>query len=233
MNKVSIVIPVLNGRDYLRHALESVAAQDYGNIETVVCCSLDSTEDIGDIVSDFDVKVIPGGHGGTANWQAALNAASGDYVKLLCHDDEITPDCISRQVATLDSDPDLSLVFSSRLHINSYGEEIGVDRLQDTDRRVPGPFMIKFLLEHGNLIGESACALFRRHSITFPTNMNWLLDMYMWISALKVGDCFYQHEFLAKIRKHPAQDSYRCLADPDWEIKEQSDKKHLLALISA
>lgn len=227
MKKVSVVIPVYNGRNYLRYALESVAAQDYPNIETIVCNSLDSTEDISDIVSEFDATLIQGGHGARDNWQAALDAATGDYVKLLCHDDEITFDCISSQVSLLDADERLSLVFCSRMGINEKGESMGVAILQQEARRIRGRDMICLLFKAGNIIGESATTLTRNVHTQIPKDMNWLFDMYLYIDSLLKGDCYYQPEIMAIIRKHDAQDTHRCLADKDWSAKETADKEML------
>jgi len=228
MKTVSVVIPVYNGRNYLRAALNSISASR--PVEIVVCNNIDSTEDVFDIASEYGAKLIIGGPGVVANWQAALDAATGDYVKLLCHDDILLPGCIDSQAQALDENESVSLVFSSRQIIDSYGDITGAMILQNNGRIVAGEQMIKLLLGYGNLIGESACAMFRRNGVRFPQAMNWLLDMYMWVALLKCGDCLYQPEPMAAIRQHSQQDTLRCLADPEWEAKELADKAELFKL---
>ena len=100
---VSIVIPVYNGENYLKEAIDSALAQTYKNIEVIVVNdgSKDKTEDVaksyGDSIRYFSKK-----NGGTST---ALNLGiknmKGDYFSWLSHDDQYYPDKIKRQVEEL------------------------------------------------------------------------------------------------------------------------------------
>lgn len=103
--KVSIIIPVYNGADFIREAIESALAQVYRNIEILVVNdgSNDSgateraVKAYGDRVKYFKKK-----NGGVA---AALNFAitkmTGDYFSWLSHDDLYYPDKIASQIHAL------------------------------------------------------------------------------------------------------------------------------------
>ena len=100
---VSIVIPVYNGSNYIREAIDSALSQTYKNIEIIVVNdgSKDNTEEI---VKSYGDKVIYfyKENGGTST---ALNLAiknmKGDYFSWLSHDDMYYPDKIKRQIEEL------------------------------------------------------------------------------------------------------------------------------------
>lgn len=225
MKKVSIVIPVYNGRDFLQEALNSIYAQTYLNIEIVVSSNVSSDEPIEDICNDPRVKLVYGGPSSAENWQNALDHAAGDYIKLLCHDDTITPDCIAKQVEILENNPAISLVTCKRTFIDADGVIISkqVDPLEDIVFESMDAF--SQLVEYGNYIGETACVLSRNIGFKFPQGLNWLGDQYWWAFMLKQGDLYYQADYLAYIRKHPKQDTHRCVKDPLYNEKEAHDKE--------
>ena len=73
------------------------------------------------------------------NWTRAVNAARGEYVKLVCADDEVLPGAISAQVAALDAHPSAVLAAGRRRVINASGrvlmESRGLERMSGL---VPG-----------------------------------------------------------------------------------------------
>ena len=100
---VSIVIPVYNGSNYMREAIDSALAQTYPNIEILVVNdgSIDDTREIalsyGDRIRYFEKE-----NGGVST---ALNLGirnmRGDYFSWLSHDDVYYPDKIGKQVEAL------------------------------------------------------------------------------------------------------------------------------------
>lgn len=99
---VSIVVPVYNGSNYLRDAIESALGQTYCPLEIVVVN--DGSNDGGktdEIARSFlpRIRYVTKDHGGVGS---ALNRgiaeATGAYVSWLSHDDTLRPDKLSRQV---------------------------------------------------------------------------------------------------------------------------------------
>lgn len=103
--KVSIVIPVYNGADYLREAIDSALAQTYSNIEIVVIndgsCDEGATERIALSYGD-KIRYFSKENGGVAS---ALNRAiiemTGEYFSWLSHDDLYYPNKIATQIQAL------------------------------------------------------------------------------------------------------------------------------------
>lgn len=100
---VSIIIPVYNGANYMREAIDSALKQTYKNIEIIVVNdgSTDNTEEIAKSYGD-KIKYFSKENGGTTT---ALNVGiknmKGDYFSWLSHDDLYYPNKIELQVEEL------------------------------------------------------------------------------------------------------------------------------------
>ena len=89
---VSIVIPVYNGSNFMREAIDSALAQTYPNIEILVVNdgSTDNTREIalsyGDKIRYFEKE-----NGGVATaLNLAIHEMKGEYFSWLSHDDWYT-----------------------------------------------------------------------------------------------------------------------------------------------
>lgn len=91
--KVSIGMPVYNGKAYIREALDSLLAQSYSDIELVISdnASTDGTEDICLEYAKSDSRISyirqPYNIGGAANFNYVLNSAVGEYFMWAACDD--------------------------------------------------------------------------------------------------------------------------------------------------
>ena len=103
--KVSIVIPVFNGADYLREAIESALAQTYPNVEIIVVN--DGSQDGGAterIAMSYEgsIRYFVKTNGGVASaLNHAINEMTGEYLSWLSHDDLYSPKKISIQMNVL------------------------------------------------------------------------------------------------------------------------------------
>jgi len=103
----SIALPVRNGASFLREALDSALAQTYAPMEIVISDNA-STDDTPLICAEF-AKRIPSIRYSRSdeplaladNWNRACRMASGEWVRLLAHDDLLQPNCLERIVQEL------------------------------------------------------------------------------------------------------------------------------------
>ena len=110
--RVSIGMPVHNGDRYLRDALDSLLAQDYGNFELIISDNA-STDATGEICREFaskdkrisylrkDCKVEV-----FANFRLVLDKARGVYFMWAAADDRWLPGFVSALVAELNLHPE-------------------------------------------------------------------------------------------------------------------------------
>jgi len=103
--KVSIVIPVYNGANFLRESIDSALGQTYPNTEVIVVNdgSRDGGETEAIALSYKDsIRYFSKPNGGVGS---ALNLAienmAGDYFSWLSHDDLYTPDKVQLEVSAL------------------------------------------------------------------------------------------------------------------------------------
>lgn len=99
---VSICIPVLNGERHLEAAINSALSQDYPNIEVVIVdnASTDSTEAIVNRYARTHPTTMRVFRNEsrlpmTENFNATITRASGEFIKLLPHDDLLFPNSLS------------------------------------------------------------------------------------------------------------------------------------------
>lgn len=97
---VSIIIPVYNGKKFVRDAINSALAQDYSNYEVIVVNdgSTDNTEDIlksyGNKITFYTKK--NGGVSSALNY--GISKMRGEYFSWLSHDDLYAPNKLSAEV---------------------------------------------------------------------------------------------------------------------------------------
>lgn len=108
MPRVSVVLPVFNAAATIRRAVESVRAQTWTDWELVVVDdgSTDGTREIlrGLAQEDARVRVIERAHAGVvAAANAAMAAASGEFIARMDADDVAWPERLAAQVAFLDA----------------------------------------------------------------------------------------------------------------------------------
>jgi glycosyltransferase involved in cell wall biosynthesis len=111
---VSICIPCYNAARFIDKTLQSVLAQTYDNLQIIICddCSEDNTVEVAKTLTDPRVSIHMNEHnlGCSGNYNKALSYATGTYVKLLCADDLISPDCIEKQVRAFEENKDKNIV---------------------------------------------------------------------------------------------------------------------------
>lgn len=99
--KISIIIPAYNIKDYLGKCLDSVCAQSYHNLEIIVVDdgSIDGTAEIIDQYASRDkrIKVIHKSNGGVTSARlAGVSVATGVFIGFVDGDDYIEPDMYRR-----------------------------------------------------------------------------------------------------------------------------------------
>ena len=103
-NKVSVLIPMYNGDQYIVAAIESVLRQSYSNIELIIVDdgSTDNSVNIMQqyLSADTRIQLIQNENnlGLVGNWNRCVELATGEWIKFLFQDDLLEPSCIERMV---------------------------------------------------------------------------------------------------------------------------------------
>ena len=127
--KVSIIIPVYNGANYMREAIDSALAQSYNNFEVIVIND-GSTDNSEEIALSYGTKIRyfakPNGGVSTALNLGIANMV-GDYFSWLSHDDLYLKDKISTQIQFLSQleNKDSSIIYGDWHAIDKNGFKLG------------------------------------------------------------------------------------------------------------
>jgi glycosyltransferase involved in cell wall biosynthesis len=212
MATVSICIPVYKGAATIEEAINSVLAQTYTDFDITVVdnCSPDDTVAIVKGINDprVSVQVNDENYGPTENWNRAVLATTGKYVKLLCADDALAPTCLERQVAALEAPGNENIVITAvrRTVIDDNGNVLMQGRgLAGMKGRVSGHDVIRKTVRSGtNPLGEPAAVLIRgdllRQCMPWDGSLGYMIDVDMWTKVLGHGDLFAIPESLATFR---------------------------------
>ncbi|WP_319407573.1 glycosyltransferase family A protein [uncultured Desulfosarcina sp.] len=107
-NRVSVVLPTYNRGWILKHAVDSVLDQDYGNLELVVVDD-GSTDETPQLLSAFGDRlhiIRQENQGVSAARNAGIRASTGELIALLDSDDAWLPGKVTAQVAFFTANPD-------------------------------------------------------------------------------------------------------------------------------
>lgn len=126
MPKVSIVIPVYNGENFLREAIESALNQSYKNKEVIVVNdgSTDG-EQTAAIANSFGsaIRYFHKENGGVASaLNVALRSMQGDFFTWLSHDDLISPNRIETDVRLFQANKQIRITFCKLAVIDGQGK---------------------------------------------------------------------------------------------------------------
>lgn len=211
--KVSVCIPIYNGADYIEGALNSVLQQKYPDFEIIIVdnCSTDQTVTLAAELSLQSPKIHlyqnEQNIGLAGNLNKCLQLARGEYIKYLCADDLLLPDCLALMVAKLEAHSNVSLVCGGRVSINKQGQPFDLRRYSLKDEIIPGHQAITRCLFGGNFIGEPTAVMFRKSDVPsgFRDDLPQLMDMELWFNLLEHGALLNLKTPVCSIRFHKEQ----------------------------
>jgi glycosyltransferase involved in cell wall biosynthesis len=126
--KVSIGLPVYNGAQYLRPAIDSILSQTYTDFELIISdnASTDETPQICREYVSKDSRVHyyrnEENKGASANHNRVYRLSSGKYFKWASHDDILGSKFLEKCVEIMDSNESVVLCHSMTMRINEIGE---------------------------------------------------------------------------------------------------------------
>jgi GT2 family glycosyltransferase len=117
--RISVVTPVYNtDPPYLRACIDSVRSQVYPEWELCLCDDASPSEETRAVLREYGddprikVRFLERNAGISAASNAALELATGEFVALLDHDDELTPDALYQVARFLNEHRDADMVYS-------------------------------------------------------------------------------------------------------------------------
>ena len=248
---VSIIIPVYNGSNYMREAIDSALAQTYKNIEVIVVNdgSTDNTEEIALSYGD-KIRYFRKDNGGVSSaLNLGIKEMRGDYFSWLSHDDVYFPEKVEKEVEALSKYDVKSIVLCEGFQIDKNSQLIQKSKMNkflDTNDLNPWDKSLMALLKFGYFNG---CGLLIPKSVFidagfFDESLRYSQDFLMWVKILL---CKYSLVYLpnsyVKNRVHNGQltqrgrsvfysDSYKICEYLYNDLKRANNKYNFIFLIS-
>jgi len=208
---VTVTIPMYNNARFIEETINSILAQSFSDFELLVYDdnSTDGSYEIAKSFSDSRIRIFRNNVnlGPEKNWNKAISSIRGKYVKLVCGDDILYPECLEKQVAVFE-DPvnsGLSLVTCQRTIIDPEGKVlIKKVNFVDEGRKDPVEVVRKMIRMGTNIIGEPVCGLYRADLIDklsgYSAVIPYTIDLDFWLQILKHGYLYVIDESLCAFR---------------------------------
>jgi glycosyltransferase involved in cell wall biosynthesis len=220
--RVSVVIPSYNHASFLNTCIDAVRAQTFTDWEIVLVddgskdASVDIAREIAAEEPRLQVHVNEKNLGTYGTEARGVELSSGEFIAILNSDDLWEPTKLEKQVAMLDSHPELPLCYTLGWLIDGKGRSKGEDNHLDWPREeIQEP--LPFLLYENRILASSV--MFRRGVAKFEPSMRYSGD---WVALLRVarkGPLGCVPEYLSHWRHHGENASMRSEHQVNEEIR--------------
>ncbi|HEY7393157.1 MAG TPA: glycosyltransferase family 2 protein, partial [Bryobacteraceae bacterium] len=223
---VSVVTPVYNGAPFLAECIESILSQTYQNYEYIIVnnCSTDRTLDIALQYARKDPRIQVHTNesfvGVMENHNIALRLISpkSKYCKLVCADDFIFPECLTKMVELAEAHPSVGIVGSYQL--SGSGKDgrnwsVKWTALPYPSTVIPGREICRYqLLNMMYVFGTPSSTMYRadivRQNTDFFPSPSPHSDTSACYKYLRDNDFGLVHQVLSYERIHPDAISTAC-----------------------
>lgn len=219
--KVSIIIPVYNGANYVREAIDSALAQTYKNTEIIVVN--DGSNDNGETkeacLSYGDkITYIEKENGGVSTaLNLGIDKMTGDYFSWLSHDDLYYPEKVEKQMKELEKYDDNTILYSNvdlidmngnRFDSITYNHELLMEKPD-------------YALLRGAISGITLLIPKKAFDDCgkFDVKLRCVQDYLKWFEMIDKYKFIHMEEILAASRVHPkqvTQTSPKMITEGNW-----------------
>ncbi|HEY8176693.1 MAG TPA: glycosyltransferase [Gemmatimonadaceae bacterium] len=205
---VTVVIPVYNGTNYLREAVESVFAQTFGDHELVVVDD-GSTDATWALIQSYGERLrgFRKPNGGVASaLNLGISQARGRWIAWLSHDDLFLPDKLEKQVALLRRSPEFKACYTDYFVGDAEGRTLrGIETPWYPRARAMRALFGRSYIGGSTMLIERACFDVVGR---FSEKWRYTQDTEMWLRVLRRFEIGRVPEKLVIERSHPAQGSH-------------------------
>ncbi len=206
MSKVSIIIPTYNRAHFLPETLDSVLGQTYRNLEVLVVdnASTDDTPALMDGYMSRDARLKylrkPENKGLNHSYNMGWENATGDYMAFFDSDDVMMPTRIEKQVRLMETRPDVGLVFTRFLYVDTNGRPLRKTPFLPEDRHLERLVQSCFLMQNSVTARRSSWESIVNFDPTLNQVQDWWGLLQMQLNGIKFAPI---QEPLYRCRIHP------------------------------
>ena len=201
---VSVVMPVYNTAPHLEQAIVSILDQTFTNFELLLFND-GSTDDSGTVArsfSDARIRLFDQAQnlGYVAHLNHALELARGTYIARMDSDDVAHPDRLARQVALMESHPEVGLCGTAYCE---FGSRQGLVSVPETDAEIRCRMLASSPFGHPTVMMRKA--VIERYHLRYDPAAVPAEDYLLWYEFSKVTQLANLPNPLLAYRVHEAQ----------------------------
>lgn len=139
MCKVTVIMAVFNGQNFLGEAIKSILNQSLYDWE-LICVDDGSTDNSKSIIEEYDDERIryfyQQNSGSPAKGRnLAISKAKGEFISFIDQDDIYHPESLSKRVEYLENNSNLDMVYSDCLVISENGDHVSDSIINYTQKK--------------------------------------------------------------------------------------------------
>ena len=200
MPEITILMPVRNGEKYIKESIDSILKQTFTDFELLIMDdgSTDRTVERIERYTDERIRLIRRKHNFIRNLNEGLELALGAYIARMDADDISMPERFVKQIAFMNSHPDIDCLGTWAIEIDDDGKEYFRKKMPITHEECLELFKKRDCMIHPTVMFRRS--YFEKAGL-YPEDTYFGEDTMMWAKGFKSG-CKFANvpEYLFKFR---------------------------------
>lgn len=229
---ISICLPAFEKAAALERLLKSISIQQYKNFEVIV--TDDSRNDaVEKIVAAFQPQ-LPVQYfrnspslGMAGNWNAGIQKASADWIKIMHDDDWFATPASLEKFAEKAAASNSGFIASASYQVHTPGEQGSIESFYTGEKELLNDLPLS--LFYRNTIGSPSVTMFKKDDrLLFDKQFRWVIDIDFYVRYMEQhnNEFEYINEPLICITRDENQVSASCARNPAIEIPEYFSMLH-------
>lgn len=237
--KVSVVLPVFNGKKYLDECIRSVLSQTMADFEVLIGddCSTDGSREVIESFADDRIRYFRRDKnlGVAGNVNRLLKIARGEIARFFCQDDVLEKHCLETEIAFFDAHPDIGISFCGAVSINEGGKVIREWAVGGLPEVVHSSLCLQLFYYHGCLPGNGSTVCVRKKCFEevgfWDESFHVAQDFEMWVRICERKNLGVIPKRLVRIRSHPGQQSRASATGVKYIAETRRIRRILLEML--
>jgi glycosyltransferase involved in cell wall biosynthesis len=211
--KITIILPVYNGGNYLIASVNSVLEQSLTNFELLIIddCSTDGSWEYLNNIIDPRIKLFKNetNKGLFYNLNYLITQSNTELIKLWAQDDIMLSDCLQTFFAFFEIHPEVGFAYSQRIMIDENGFDKENNKVDNTPEIISKELHSTIAYYTGSIAGNIANVCIHKKSLEkvglFNESMKISADFDMWVRIAEFFPVGHINQKLIKLRDHSGQ----------------------------
>jgi glycosyltransferase involved in cell wall biosynthesis len=204
MNRVTVLLPVYNGVEFLAETIDSVLNQTYTDFDFLIIndASTDKSEEIILSYTDSRIQYLLNERnlGSIGSPQKGMDIIQTEYIARIDQDDIWLPTKLEKQIQLMDANPLIGICGTS---IELFGDRSGFKIFPMTHEHLKVGLLFFCCMSHPSVVFRKSFLM--ETGITYNEAYNLADDYKMWIDCIDLTRIYNIPEPLVRYRQHKGQ----------------------------